>query len=349
MSLRRVSSSSSPPRQCTGTSLPSPSPCWQVSSFDAAKAGLVEMVNQDNVVRMSPQPGPRRRNGQPQHPTSSNSPSSRPRRHVAQNAVACATACIVQPATWVLETPIADRLNKRKRAWSLSFHRVARRTNNMLAKFSIPTWTSSQPTPSPMTPLPCSDPGPRSRIPLAQWPNGPMAHFIPAFAIDSMRASFHHARNNNTPRGNVALRLRPNQGSASFSRSNTSCRDGPTSDQRARNLLPSHSISRAPSPDPPAVITMIRMALRTPSSRLQGRAQQAGSPPRRSAKIQIDSLTPPAQQPLDRMRHRPGLKHWLGAGGARGAETRGPTRAKPSWTLSREKLPVTMDRSLVCC
>lgn len=106
----------------------------------------------------------------PKLPPSSKSPSSRPRRHVAQNAVACATACIVQPATWVLETPITDRVDKRKRAWSLSFHRVARRTNNMLAKFSIPTWSSSQPTPSPMTPFPCSDPGPRSRIPLAQWP-----------------------------------------------------------------------------------------------------------------------------------------------------------------------------------
>lgn len=192
MSLRRVSSSSSPTRQCTGTSLPSPSQCWQVN-FDAAKAGLVEMVNQDNVVRMSPQPGPRRRNGQPQHPTSSNSPSSRPRRHVAQSAVACATACIVQPATWVLETPITDRLNKRKRAWSLSFHRVARRTNNMLAKFSIPTWTSSQPTPSPMTPFPCSDPGPRSRIPLAQWPISSQPSLSIACALLSPRPKQQHS------------------------------------------------------------------------------------------------------------------------------------------------------------
>lgn len=111
------------------------------------------------------------------------SPGSRPpRRHLAQQAAAgspCVTACIVQPATWVLETPIADRLNRRKKAWDLLFHRVARRANNKpLLSYLLPTptWTSSQPAPSPLTPFPCSDPGPRSRIPLA--------HFIPAFVID---------------------------------------------------------------------------------------------------------------------------------------------------------------------
>lgn len=71
-----------------------------------------------------------------------------------------------------------------------------------------------------MTPFPCSDPGPRSRIPLA--------HFIPAFVLDSMHASFHYAR-------------RP-----------------------ARNN------------NPMAVITMSRMTLKTPSSRLQGRALLPG-------------------------------------------------------------------------
>lgn len=141
-----------------------------------------------------------------------------PRRHLAQQAVAgspCATACIGQPAPWVLETPIADRLSKRKKAWDLLFHRVARRANNkplLSYLLPIPTGTSSQPTPRPITPFPCSNPGPRSRI----------------------------------PRGNAALRLCPNQGRPILLSPNT--RDGPTSDQRARTLLPS---PRGPFPDPP--------------------------------------------------------------------------------------------------
>lgn len=255
------------------------------------------MVNQDNVVRMSHQPGPRRRNGQPQHPTSSNSPSSRPRRHVAQNC--CTERCGVCHGLHCAACNLGPRdphhrpVEQKKEGLEsivspgCQAHKqhVGQILNSNLDL--IPTHAK----PNDAVPLQ------RSRTSLPN-PSGPMAHFIPAFVIDSMRASFHHARNNNTPRGNVALRLRPNQGSASFSRSNTSCRDGPTSDQRARNLLPSHSISRAPSPDPPAVITMIRMTLKTPSSRLQGRAQQAGSPPRRSAKIQFDSLPPPRRSHL---------------------------------------------------
>lgn len=94
--------------------------------------------------------------------------------------------CSLQPGSW--RPPSPDRLNKRKKACDLLFHRVARRANNkplLSYLLPIPTWPSSQPTPSPMTPFPCSDPGPRSRIPLA--------HFIPAFAIESMHASFHYS------------------------------------------------------------------------------------------------------------------------------------------------------------
>lgn len=174
-----------------------------------------------------------------------------PRRHLAQQAVAgspCATACIGQPAPWVLETPIADRLSKRKKAWDLLFHRVARRANNkplLSYLLPIPTGTSSQPTPRPITPFPCSNPGPRSRI----------------------------------PRGNAALRLCPNQGSAYSSLP----KHPGWSNIRPTCQNPSPVTPRPlPGPPPPpqahpmAMITMIRMTLKTPSSRLQGRALPPG-------------------------------------------------------------------------
>lgn len=142
---------------------------------------------------MSHQPSPRRRNGQPRQKTASS-----PRRHLAQQAVAaspCATACIVQPAACNLDPHHRPVEQKKGGLESIvspgrQAHKQQTIALNMSGYFPpIPTWTSPQPTPSPMTPFPCSDPGPRSRIPLA--------HFIPAFVIDSMHASFHLARNNN--------------------------------------------------------------------------------------------------------------------------------------------------------
>lgn len=120
----------------------------------------------------------------------------------------------------------------------------------------------------------------RSRTSLPN-PSGP---FHPSLRYRySMHASFHyarhHARNNNILEPTSLCVSAQTRARPILLSPNTW--DGPASDQRARTLLPS---PRDPFPDPPplpqahpmAVITMIRMTLKTPSSRLQGRALLPG-------------------------------------------------------------------------
>jgi hypothetical protein len=113
-----------------------------------------------------------------------------------------------------------------------------------------------------MTPFPCSDHGPRGRL---LSPNSSQPSLSIACTLLFISPSTHETTTASKRRCSASLTT-PGLG-LFLSPSNTSCWEGPTSDQRARNLLPSHqnrSISRSPFPDPlpGVVITMIRMALK---------------------------------------------------------------------------------------
>jgi len=167
-----------------------------------------------------------------------------------------------------------------------------------------------------MTPFPCSDPGPRCRL---LWPISSQHLLSITCTLLFLSTATHETEQ---PRSDVALRLQQNEGPASSSRPQT-LHVG--MDQHQINVPASPVTSNSfhlplpfPGPHPMVVITMIRMTLKTPSSRFQGRGwgwAQAAS----------HSLTSPRSHLLE-CGIGPGLKRWLGAGGARGAETQGPPR-----------------------